>query len=133
MFLDNINGIGSMGVLGHMKLLSYTCKFYYLYRGTSELRTPRDHAEVSIIGRCISSSNVIVLITVILFLLGDPKEITLENRHQSSLCKVYGDKSDDTAFLSEHVIILYLLWHTCTYCVVNTWAYRNIECFVPWA
>ena len=48
------------------------------------------------------------LITVIPFWFG-----TSRNHPQESpsnlLCKVYGDKSDDTALLSEHVIILYLL------------------------
>ena len=59
----------------------------------------------------ISSSNIIVSIadhSHTVFAWGS-QGITLENRHQSLLCKVYGDKSDDTAFLSEHVIILYLL------------------------
>ena len=34
---------------------------------------------------------------------------TLENRRQSLLWKAYGNKSDDSAFLSVHVILSYLL------------------------
>ena len=51
-------------------------------------------------------SNIIVSITDHSYLLC--LGITLENRHQSLLYKVYGDKSDDTALLSEHMIISYL-------------------------
>ena len=60
----------------------------------------------------ISSSNIIVSITDhshAVFVWGS-RGITLENHHQSLPCKVYGDKNDDTALLSEHVVISYLLW-----------------------
>ena len=63
----------------------------------------------------ISSSNIIVSnrwsqSLVVQFFAWGSRGITLENHHRSSLCEVHvcGDKSDDTAFLSEHVII-------CTY------------------
>ena len=61
--------------------------------------------------RGIPSSNIIVLITdrshtvFCLGILRDHPGITLENHNQSLLCKVYGDKIDDTALLSQHMII----------------------------
>ena len=59
----------------------------------------------------ISSSTIMVLITdhSHTFFVCGSRGITVENHHQSLLCKAYGDKSDDTALLSEHVIISYLL------------------------
>ena len=59
----------------------------------------------------ISSSNVIASIAdhSHTFFAWGSRGIPLENRHQSLLCKVYGAKSDDTALLSEHAIISYLL------------------------
>ena len=53
------------------------------------------------------SSNIIVSIADhkhIFFAWG----IILKN-HQSLLCEVYGNRSYETAFLCEHIIILYLL------------------------
>ena len=60
----------------------------------------------------ISSSNVIAPIadhSHIVF-VRETRGIIFENRHQILLCKVYRDKSDDTAFLFEHVVISYLQW-----------------------
>ena len=34
---------------------------------------------------------------------------TLKNRHRSLLCKVYGDKSDDSAAYLGHMMLSYLL------------------------
>ena len=59
--------------------------------------------------RGISSSNVIVSIadhSYIIIAWGSRAKTAIK----SLLCKVYGDKSDDTGFLPEHVIISYLLW-----------------------
>ena len=62
----------------------------------------------------ISSSNVIVSISdhshiYLSCLIWGSHGITLENCHQSLLCEVYRNKSDDTAM---HVIISCLLWDT---------------------
>ena len=54
--------------------------------------------------------------------------ITLENCHQILLCKICGNKSDDTAILSEQVIILYLL---CTGKAVVTGASGHSQ-WVQW-
>ena len=62
--------------------------------------------------RGISSSNVIVSIAnhSHTFLFGDPEGSPLKIAIKIYyICEVYGDKSDDTALLSEHVITLYLL------------------------
>ena len=75
---------------GHVPI--YSC-----YAETQNLQDPRR----------ISSSNIIVSIADhkhIFFAWG----ITLKN-HQSLLCEIYGNKSYETAFLCEHIIILYLL------------------------
>ena len=59
--------------------------------------------------RGISSSSVIILIAVHspTILAWGSQGITSENHHQSSLCKVYGDKSDDTSSLDLHAILSY--------------------------
>ena len=77
----------------------------------------------------ISSSNVIIIVSIsdhshiyLSCLIWGSWGITLKNRHQSLLCKVYGNKSDDTAILSEHVIISYLLWDTAINAILaGTW------------
>ena len=74
------------------------------YGCCAEAKNPRDP-------QGISRSNVIASITdhSHTFFAWGSRGITLENRHQSLLYKVYGAKSDDTTLLSEHVIISYLL------------------------
>ena len=74
------------------------------YNSCAEAKKLRDPPGIPI-------SNVIVLITdhSHIFFVWGSWGITLENCHWSLLCKIYGDKSADTTFLFEHVIISYLL------------------------
>ena len=70
-----------------------------------------------------ASSTIVVLIAshIYIGLERGSQGFTLKNRHQSLLCKVYGDKSDDSAVYPGHVTLSYLLCPT------------NIQIYIPYS